>query len=86
MTRDAHARTRQRALALLVAFVICWTAATIFKAAYWSVPHAPGAAWVTPWASTVGGMLLMGGGWLAVMLAPALLKLTRRAEVESRPV
>ena len=77
-------RTGQRALALSVAFIVCWSAATIFKAAYWSVPHEHGAAWVTPWASTVADMLMMGGGWLAVMFAPALLELTRRVDVEPR--
>jgi hypothetical protein len=78
-------RTGQRALALLVAVLICWTAATIFKAAYWSVPHEHGAAGVTPWASTVGDMLLMGGGWLAIMLSPALLELARRVDAAPHP-
>jgi len=75
----------QRALALLIAMLVCWSAATIFKAAYWSVPHEQGLAWVTPWESTVRNMLMMGGGILTVMFAPALLGLVRRAVNALRP-
>jgi len=70
----------QRALALLVAMLVCWSAATMFAAAYWSVPHEHGLAWVTPWERTVQNMLTMGGGILAVMFAPVLLELVRRVD------
>ena len=75
----------QRALALLVAVLVCWSAATIFKAAYWSMPHGPGLAWATPWESTVRNMITMGGGILVVLFAPALLGLVRRAVNALRP-
>ena len=75
----------QRALVLLLAVLVCWLAATMFAAAYWSVPHAQGLAWVTPWESTVRNMLTMGGGILVVMFAPVLLGLIRRAVNRLRP-
>jgi hypothetical protein len=75
----------QRALALLTAVLACWSAATIFAAAYWSVPHERGLAWVTPWGRTVRNMLTMGGGILVVMFAPALLGLVHRAVNALRP-
>ncbi len=75
----------QRALALLVAMLVCWLAATTFAAVYWSVPHERGLAWVTPWESTVRNMLTMGGGILVVMFAPVLLGLIRRAVNTPRP-
>jgi len=75
----------QRALALLIAILVCWSAATMFKAAYWSVPHERGLTWVTPWESTARNMLTMGGGILVVMFAPALLGLVRRAVNALRP-
>jgi predicted Abi (CAAX) family protease len=75
----------QRALALLVAMLVCWLAATMFAAAYWSVPHERGLAWVTPWGRTVRNMLTMGGGILAVMFAPALLELVRRVDNTPHP-
>jgi hypothetical protein len=79
-------RNWQRALALLVSVLICWSAATIFKAAYWSVLHKEyGLAWVTPWESTVRNMLIMGCGLLIVMFAPVLLRLIRRAVNMLRP-
>ena len=78
-------RNWQRALALLVTLLVCWSAATVFKAAYWSVLREHGPAWVTPWESTVRHMLTMGGGILVVMFAPVLLGLIRRAVNMLRP-
>lgn len=75
----------QRALALLVTLLVCWSAATVFKAAYWSVLREHGPAWVTPWESTVRNMLTMGGGILVVMFAPTLLGLVRRVVNTLRP-
>ena len=71
----------RRMLPLLAVFAVVWTAATIYKAVYWSEPSLYAMAWVTPvpWEQTVTQMSQAGATIAAIMCAPLLLGLTRRA-------